>query len=84
MELNVKKNIPFPKKTGKEIIDKLSLLNEGDFVELSYADYSKQHIRHCVYNANIKISYRGLLLKTSSNKTGCGIWVFDLKIKNIL
>ncbi len=78
MELDVKKDIPFPKFTGKEIIDKLSLLNEGDFVELSYADYSKQHIKHCVYNANVKISCRGLLLKTSSNKTGCGIWVFTI------
>lgn len=66
----------YPKFTGKEIIDKLSLLNEGDFIELSYSDYSKQHIRHCIYNANINISRRGLILKTASVKTGCGIWVF--------
>lgn len=78
MEIEVKKDIPFPKFTGKEIINKLSLLNEGDFVELSYSDYSKQHIRHCVYNANVKISLRGLVLRTASNKNGCGIWCFAL------
>jgi len=76
MKLKIEKNIPFPKKENKELVNALVELNEGDSTFLSYEKFNKTVINNAIASARIRIWAKGLCFKTIGEETGRRIWVF--------
>jgi hypothetical protein len=74
--LSIERNIPFPKKQSKELVNFLISLNDGDSVFLNYEDFNKTVVNNSIACARIRILSKGLSIRTVGQSNGRRVWAF--------